>query len=389
MEGEQQLFLFEFLVDKVSIPVVKAMCEELLPSVTCVSFQILSLPPIDIHQEESGVNCACLEDDAQVFKKGKSCLFALPSVVLQKPLASFPVNMSVYKKLPPGVLPDVMLIGSHRIEAKEIMNAVLCRRAFKDGSACQAIKETFKIATATGQCVGEVTLFLRASCFGRKIVTQFQLPHNARPYLFKGADDSPIFQCKKIPEKDAREQPREVERPIECTCSTKRKIDGSGEAVAGNHCSTRSSPIGTFPYREEPDWTPRSCCPALRDARSPAGFGKDASLRPAGSPAAQHKQRITSTGLSTQLQASKCPASYEQTLRGANTGNCPPCCLAQISTTPRFAKESHGSCCGPSSSAVPAKGYETFDALVGKEPAVRKCGCAIKEEPSCSCGRAK
>jgi len=54
--------------------------------------------------------CAC-ENKTEVFKKGKSCLFALPSIVLKKPVCSFPVTMSVYKELPPGVLPDVMLIG--------------------------------------------------------------------------------------------------------------------------------------------------------------------------------------------------------------------------------------------------------------------------------------
>lgn len=30
-------------------------------------------------------------------------------------------------------------------------------------------------------------------------MTQFQIPHNQKPYLFKGAENSPVFQCKKIP----------------------------------------------------------------------------------------------------------------------------------------------------------------------------------------------
>lgn len=105
--------------------------------------QILNLPPINIYQESTSENCACASDE-QIFKKGKSCLFALPSVILEKPLGSFPVNMSVYKKLPPGVLPDVMIIGSHQIETKDLINEMLHRHVFKAGNPCKTLKDTFK-----------------------------------------------------------------------------------------------------------------------------------------------------------------------------------------------------------------------------------------------------
>lgn len=39
MEG-QQLFLMEFLVDKVNIPAIRAIHEEILPARTCVSFRV-------------------------------------------------------------------------------------------------------------------------------------------------------------------------------------------------------------------------------------------------------------------------------------------------------------------------------------------------------------
>ncbi|KAG8038078.1 hypothetical protein G9C98_006403 [Cotesia typhae] len=133
---------------------------------------ILSLPAVNIYQEdpESGAH--------NFFRKGKSCLFALPNLILEKPLHTFPVTLSVYKKLPAGVLPDVMHIGAHQIEIKELMNGL--------------------IETATGQVVGNVTVFIRASCFGKKLVTQFEIPHNRKPYLFKSLDDSNVFECERI-----------------------------------------------------------------------------------------------------------------------------------------------------------------------------------------------
>ncbi|XP_029177380.1 microtubule-associated protein 10-like [Nylanderia fulva] len=220
IKGEQ-LFLLEFLVDKVNIPAIKAIHEEILPSRTCISFQILDLPPLNIYQESPTEACACIEDGPQVFKKGKSCLFALANVVLQKQLCNFPVTMSVYKELPPGVLPDVMLIGTHQIQIRDLINSLVSQRNFQNGSGCRILKDTFKITTATGQCVGKVTVFIRASCFGRKIVTQFQIPQDKEPYLFKGAEDSPVFQCKRITSATDREQWK----------YPKKTGDGSGEAA--------------------------------------------------------------------------------------------------------------------------------------------------------------
>lgn len=39
MKGEQ-LFLMEFLVEKVNIPAIRAIHEEILPARTCISFQV-------------------------------------------------------------------------------------------------------------------------------------------------------------------------------------------------------------------------------------------------------------------------------------------------------------------------------------------------------------
>lgn len=38
---QQQLFLMEFLVDHVNVPAVRAMHDEIMPALTCVSFQVI------------------------------------------------------------------------------------------------------------------------------------------------------------------------------------------------------------------------------------------------------------------------------------------------------------------------------------------------------------
>lgn len=103
------------------------------------------------------------------------------------------------------------------------MNSLLSMHVSQHSNPFKTMKHAFKITTATGQYVGEVTVFIRVSCFGKKIVTQFQLPHNRQPYLFKGVDDGPVYQCKRIASASDRRQ-------IKCVCSSKNG-NGSGEAA--------------------------------------------------------------------------------------------------------------------------------------------------------------
>lgn len=193
---------------------------------------------MNIEQASNSRGCSCEKSDSQVFNKGKSCLFALPTMVLEKPLTSFPIIMSVYKKLPPGVLPDVMLIGSHQIEAKDFINSILKKRVFKSSAPSTNSKEVYKITTATGQAVGEVEVFMRISCYGKKIITQFQIPRNRKPFLFKGELDSPVIQCKKIPSDMELKTPK-------CICKTTEigKSFGAGEADEIYCPAPPSSPI--------------------------------------------------------------------------------------------------------------------------------------------------
>ncbi|XP_058800738.1 uncharacterized protein LOC131669689 [Phymastichus coffea] len=254
----QELFLLEFLIDRVNVPSVQAMQDDCLHVKTCIEFKILNLPPIFICQDASSDQCNCLGDDAQVFRRGKSCLFALPSKLLKPPVCSFPISMSVYKKLPPSVLPDVMTIGSNRIECRDMLNALL-----EDCSPnpCATLKNNFRITTATGQCCGEVTVFIRLSKLGRKVVTQFQNPNNKKPYLFKGIAESPVFQCKRVSSTCD-------ESFATCSCekpSTEREPEDKSKSCCGLEGKPRSRGSG----QEEPRARKKSrrpCCRALKSA---------------------------------------------------------------------------------------------------------------------------
>ncbi|XP_012285952.1 uncharacterized protein LOC105702731 [Orussus abietinus] len=385
---EQQLFLMEFLVDRVNIPSVKAIQEDVLPVTTCVSFQILNLPAINIYQEASTADCTCTSGDTQVFKKGKSCLFALPSAVVEKPLHSFPVTLTVYKKLPPGVLPDVMTIGSHQIQTKDLFNTLLQKRLEGAGNPCKTMKDTFKITTATGQNVGEVTVFIRVSCFGKKIVTQFQIPHNKKPYLFKGAANSPVFQCKRIPSDIGT---KSVER---CICKKEEAPGGGGEAALRTCCPPISAEVGfTSPSiapaaKIKADFSPRPCCPLKASQNAPAGGNKGPTCQQlknqsnVASPCCGAQPRISQN---YPAGAASSPGQMQGQIGNlGDAGNRGCCSGCGSSYGPSHATNltRSANCAAGGSTAA---GWKSD--LYPKEPQVRQCGCVVKDERTCDCGR--
>jgi hypothetical protein len=175
--------------------------------------------------------------------------------------------MSVYKKLPPRVLPDVMTIGTNQIELRDIMNCLLAESTCVTENPCRTLKNNFRIATATGQCVGEVGLYLRFTRLGRKVVTQFQNPHNKKLYLFSGAKNSPIFQCRKVPSELLQDDVLE-----HCSCekpkcgpkdSAPRNCCTNGPAleVSSHNCSSSGS-------KKKKSIKSRPCCPASNQESS-------------------------------------------------------------------------------------------------------------------------
>lgn len=134
------------------------------------------------------------------------------------------------------------------------MNSLLSMQVSQHSNPCRTMKNAFKITTATGQHVGEVTVFIRVSCFGKKIVTQFQLPHNRKPYLFKGID-GPVYQCKRVVSTLDKQQ-------IKCVCSPKNG-NGSGEAAKTRY----SVSAERRRKRQLEDITKDKCPPCCRDTR--------------------------------------------------------------------------------------------------------------------------
>lgn len=170
-DKKDSLFLLEVLVDKVTLET--GPCYPDKEFKTCVSISAATMEPLEICDDES-----CLHSNnpfVKHFNCGKSCLFFLKESEINSALSKFPITCSIFKSLPCGCLPSTIKVGQATIDmTKEFM---LARQSHLDDPTSvsyQALKDAFCITGPDGNRAGEISMFLRISCFGHNITTKFQ-----------------------------------------------------------------------------------------------------------------------------------------------------------------------------------------------------------------------
>lgn len=215
MDSEsERLFLLEFLVDNVTIHRTDSLMDRLnsqndwTNGEMCVTFQFLDYPHLEICEQDFSPKLEA-EDPKASFKSGKSCLFALPNALLGSLPEEFAVNIGILRKMPVGVLPDKLLIGQTRIDLIEdfccILSEMQCSN--QECPVSKTTKDCFNVMNPSGtKAIGAICIFVRLTCFGKLIVTQFQLGTEAtKSFLFRGQESPSVYQCKKMDEVDQDE----------------------------------------------------------------------------------------------------------------------------------------------------------------------------------------
>ncbi|XP_054289403.1 uncharacterized protein LOC129004790 [Macrosteles quadrilineatus] len=194
----EKLFLLEVLVDNLLIQTDSSspnLNKDLASNMadTCVMFQFLHYPPLVVCESDFIGTSVSNKDTSHItFKSGKSCFFSLKTP--QGPILPVPfeVKVSVIRKMKEGVLPDKLELGKTTVDIGDSFTELLKQNTDEnsDTSSLSKIKKgTFDIKDESGRKVGSITAFLRLSCFGKIIVTQFSLnKETEKSYLFKGTD---------------------------------------------------------------------------------------------------------------------------------------------------------------------------------------------------------
>ncbi|KAG7313547.1 hypothetical protein JYU34_000691 [Plutella xylostella] len=166
------LFLLEVLVDKVTFK--KAPCFADKDFKTCVAVASPVLAPFEICDDEPDSGPPTHSPFSRNFNNGKSCLFCMKETDIKKSMAKFPIKIQVFRTLPCGCIPTKILMGQADIDmTKEFIETR--NRHMQDPNAVsyQALKDTFQLHV-DGEPTGDISMYIRISCFGKLICTKFQ-----------------------------------------------------------------------------------------------------------------------------------------------------------------------------------------------------------------------
>ncbi|KAK7789487.1 hypothetical protein R5R35_012351 [Gryllus longicercus] len=209
-EDPEKLFLMEFLVESVYVHKhggqMIGATEWMMCGPTAVSFQFMTFPTLEILETEFPGK-GCPGSEPQMFESGKSCLFSLPERVLRNAPGELIINVEVSKNLPAGCSPNMLKVGETKIDFTNEFNSVVSD-IYKNPNkipATKSRKECYALRHQGG-VVGQIKLFIRLSCFGKLIITQFTLA-SGKSYLFKGNKDT-LYKCQEV----------DTETPISAPC---------------------------------------------------------------------------------------------------------------------------------------------------------------------------
>lgn len=195
----QELFLIEFLVDCVSIDAC-AVDQEILDGQTCLSLSFLNFPPMEICEKNYGNRKNGSEKIK--FNCGKSLMFAFNEYQCDHPPV-LTLEMTVSKKLHnslSGGAPYKVDIGTIKICVSELFRQItdIAKLTPDRLPASKSIKDCFMLIGPGKRTMGEVSIYIRFSCLGQNIITEFQCGSDIKsnPVLFKNREGKKVFEFK-------------------------------------------------------------------------------------------------------------------------------------------------------------------------------------------------
>ncbi|KAK6627523.1 hypothetical protein RUM44_010001 [Polyplax serrata] len=245
-EDKEMLFLIEFLVDTLLLKPENMNLQDMDPCLlqgqTCMVLTFIHFPPMSICENDMDP-CKQTGGNYIKFNSGKSLMFALSESEFVNPKQVF-LEVCAYKMLPHGTVPNKLPIGVTKICLVELFKQVFEKVDLKPDKlpVSKSIKDKYTLIGTNGKCpTAEVTIYIRLSCLGQNVVTEFQRGNDeCEPFLFKSKESRKVYECK--PKDGALEDEAEDLCP---------PLPGWGE-VAGRDCGDgQRRPAGRAPQASQ------------------------------------------------------------------------------------------------------------------------------------------
>ncbi|KAJ3664353.1 hypothetical protein Zmor_008530 [Zophobas morio] len=185
----ENLFLLEFLVDDLKL---NARCDCMNPSGVCVCFQFLDNDPLDVCEEDFNGGNKFGEESV---KTGKSCLFSLTPEQTKQVLKSFDITVGVFKRMPSGSEPEKACMGAAKVPILDLFMELI---SSKEVTTCaKVLQDNYPLLDTNKTPIGKIGVYIRLSCYGKNIVTQFQMNMDDKSVLFKDKEGRSLYRYKK------------------------------------------------------------------------------------------------------------------------------------------------------------------------------------------------
>lgn len=264
----ENLMLLEFLVDEIFFTAPTQKKINSVNGETNVMFHFLDNKPIIITANELQNSCAGSET-----RCGKSCLFSMTTEQGVEALGNFLIQIKIFQKFPPGVLPNAIDIACGEICISELFQELMESAMGSTEKAwvkCQ--KETVKLYMC-GECVGSVSVFVRMSCYGKYIVTQCEMNmgdfQDRKQQSCLDQNVPKQTKCLPLPDtlvkeakgtKDKEKMPKrqigagEIINEDPCNTITRQSIDTCMEKQGDNNFSQVGARDMAFQMLDAPQW---------------------------------------------------------------------------------------------------------------------------------------
>ncbi|CAH1395243.1 unnamed protein product [Nezara viridula] len=190
----EKLFLLEVLVENVEIDYTKVDVDKKVLDAAkqlCIKIQFLSFPELTICEEDF---CPSPDGDYKKssinIKSGKSCLFSIRQWKAED--RSMPLTVTVLRTNPS---PPHITVGKACINLGSSFTNILAAAQSSEYTETITKKctDVYVLTNNNGTDVGKLRMFVRLTCFGPLIVTQFQISGDENnSFLFRGNDGSGI-----------------------------------------------------------------------------------------------------------------------------------------------------------------------------------------------------
>ncbi|RZC34437.1 DUF4497 domain containing protein, partial [Asbolus verrucosus] len=220
--SNENLFLMEFLVENLQID--KSDCN-MPPGELCICFHFLDNTELDVCEHDFSPNKKFSPSNDNN-RTGKSCLFSLTPPQAQAALQSFDLIVNVCKKMLPGYNPEKICMGSANISVVHMLSSLL--QSNEETPAVKVLQESFQLMDATGRNVGTIGVYIRMSCYGKMIITQFQMNLDDKSVLFKDKEGRSLYRYKKSKKKGKATKIEDLsqnEQDCDPNCKTYKIVD--------------------------------------------------------------------------------------------------------------------------------------------------------------------